>query len=209
MLQKIVTVVRHGQSRSQTGEEFSIDPNLSELGEEQARSLAKVFAGESFDHICLSPLIRARRTYELSGAESEDVAFDSRIVECTLTPGSNYDYSPLLPYRTPPIARADIHNAWNDEPPARIASLVRHLKALPGRRILLFGHCGIFHVLRRYLLGGEDETADLFSYEPEVILHNTAIGKFVIDEQGVENELLSWNETPHLADYETAEYLTR
>lgn len=206
---KIVTVVRHGQSKSQTGEVFSLDPDLSTLGEEQARSLRKVLAGRSFDHIRVSPLIRAARTYELSGAESDDVAFDSRIVESTLTPESNYDYSPLLPYRALPVARPDIYDAWNEAPSARIGAFVRHLKTLPGRSILLFGHCGIFHILRCYLLDGEDENADLYSYEPSVILRNTAIGRFAIGEDGAGNELLSWNETPHLADFEPAEYLTR
>jgi len=201
-------VVRHGQSKAQTGEEEVLNPNLSEVGVEQARSLSSVIGPMQFDHVRLSPLIRAWKTYLLSGASCDDTAFDSRLVECTLTPGRNYDYSPLLPYTTPDIGRPDRFNAWNQDPAARIASLVAELKRLPGSRILLVGHCGIFHVLRSYLLSNERPDVNYHSYDSEIILRNTAIGCISFDTSGTQHEIISWNDVSHLTEREPEVYLT-
>ena len=54
---KLLWLVRHGQSRQQTGEEGWVDPSLSELGAKQAKRLHEVLAGEYFDHIRISLLV--------------------------------------------------------------------------------------------------------------------------------------------------------
>ena len=119
-----------------------------------------------------------------------------------------YDYASILPFKTASIARPDAWNAWMDGPLVRLRSLVRELKRLPGERILLVGHCAIFHVLRCYLLGQERMDVDYQTAEREIILRNTAMGCFSFDPRGTGHELISWNETPHLDHNELAARFT-
>ncbi|MEU6818925.1 histidine phosphatase family protein [Streptomyces sp. NPDC046860] len=62
-------LVRHGETEwSRSGQHTSwTDLPLTELGEEQARSLAPLLAGRTFALTLTSPLARARRTAELAG----------------------------------------------------------------------------------------------------------------------------------------------
>ena len=69
-------LVRHGETEwSANGRHTShTDLDLTEAGVEAARSVAEKLAGTSFARVLTSPLLRARRTAELAGYGSAEVA---------------------------------------------------------------------------------------------------------------------------------------
>ncbi len=64
-----IYLARHGETAwSLTGQHTgTTDLPLTECGEENARRLGKRLGGQRFDRVFTSPLLRARRTCELSG----------------------------------------------------------------------------------------------------------------------------------------------
>ncbi len=123
-------LVRHAESQAQTGEQLSIDADLSELGRQQAARLKAPLANVEFDAVFVSPLKRARQTFELSGASCAkgSVRFDSRIVEA-MQPGG---YLPILPYGPlPAYGSPDGFNAWESDLLRRTRSFFRDLEELP------------------------------------------------------------------------------
>jgi probable phosphoglycerate mutase len=56
-------IIRHAQSQGNTGEDLTTgDPDLTEVGHEQARRLAKRFEGQLIDAVYSSPLRRTQET---------------------------------------------------------------------------------------------------------------------------------------------------
>lgn len=55
-------IVRHGQSKRNTGLESSMDSELTDLGKEQSKRLGKYFSTKDIDYVFCSPMIRARQT---------------------------------------------------------------------------------------------------------------------------------------------------
>ena len=107
---KRIWLVRHGQSRSQTGEsDDHLDPELSDLGVEQARRLVAPLRELPLDAVLISPLRRARQTWQLSQVEADHVEFDSRLIESDW--GLPDRYAPILPVTTPDIALPDRQDA--------------------------------------------------------------------------------------------------
>jgi len=192
---KTVHLFRHGQSQGQTGEGPWLDPVLTELGQQQARNLREFFTGRTFDHIIVSPLTRARRTFELSKAESRDVRFDSRLVECTLDRGPGFDYREILPYETPEYGRPDEADMWTAPAGKRVSSFFEFVRSLPGKEIALFAHCGLFYVMRLYAVGKPIEGEPSFTAREAALLMDN-VGHSVVevgDRQG-EDSLVTWDE---------------
>lgn len=57
-----IVLVRHGQPEWVREGLNVVDPPLTELGHAQARMMAERLAGEQFDQVLVSPLLRARQT---------------------------------------------------------------------------------------------------------------------------------------------------
>jgi broad specificity phosphatase PhoE len=55
-------LVRHGQSKRNSGKADDFDTGLSEIGEEQARRIGKFFVRKKIDQVYCSPLRRAKDT---------------------------------------------------------------------------------------------------------------------------------------------------
>lgn len=186
--------IRHAESTAQTGEGDWLDPDLSAFGDRQARASADYFSDKKYDLVLVSPLRRARRTFELLSPKADHARFDSRLVECTLDRGPGYDYRELLPYPTPGTAEADTADKWTAPAGERIASLLRDLRGLPVARVLLVAHNGILNVLRSHIAGrpifGEPGFEDLVgAYQTD----NTGIHGFIVGEVPTEDRLLFWN----------------
>ena len=64
---KRIRLVRHEHSRSQGGADTGTDPCMSGRGRQQATRLRDRLGSIRFDHVLISPLKRARETFELSG----------------------------------------------------------------------------------------------------------------------------------------------
>lgn len=187
--------MRHAESMAQTGEAEWLDPDLSAFGEEQARAATSYFQDRSFDLILLSPLRRARRTYELSGPRAKTVRFDSRLVECTLDRGPGYDYRELLPYDTPDYAEADQSDMWTVPAGQRVASLLTDLRQLTNNSVLLVAHNGFLNVLRSHIIGrpimGEPSVHMPLDGLPT---DNTGISRFLIDPSQQGDRVIFWNQ---------------
>ena len=196
---KTLHIVRHGQSLNQTGQAPWADPDLSTEGVRQARSLSHFFSNREYDLVISSPLTRARRTFRLSGARGRRVEFDSRLVECTLGRGGEYDYRTLLPYSTPNYGEPDRADMWTLPSGERIRSLLWELRDRPEEHILMFGHCGIFYVLLRHIQG------DRFHGEPvidsevrSILMDNTALSVLALGARPEDDRVVEWNQ--HVGD---------
>lgn len=186
--------IRHAQSTAQTGGDDWLDPDLTALGERQARAAADYFSDKEFDLALISPLRRARRTFELASPKAGHARFDSRLVECTLDRGPGYDYREILPYSTPGSAEADTEDMWTAPAGERIASLLQELRGLSLERVLLVAHNGILNVLRSHIAGspipGEPGLDDLLRAHQT---DNTGVHGFFIGVTPAEDRLLFWN----------------
>ncbi len=189
-----LTLIRHAQSRAQTGEEPWLDPDLTPLGQRQARAAATYFSGNRFDLTIVSPLLRARKTFELMRVRTTEIQFDARLVEVTLNRGPGYDYRALLPYLTPSYGRPDQSDMWLAPAGRRVASLLAELRGFPGR-VLMVGHCGTFHVIRHYLLGDPIDGEPMFDRAARaLIMDNVALTTARLGASPRHDAVLQWNQ---------------
>jgi len=192
---KRLWLVRHAESSAQTGESVSIDSPLSKLGILQAEQLKTVFADINIDITFISPLKRARETYEHSGINCKKVVFDSRLLE-EMPPNS---YSPLLPYEDlPAYGRPDIHNAWNLDSASRAKSFLNEIiESTEYDRILVISHSGILNTLLHSFLTGGKSGEDLY-----VGTNNCGISALTIGAKTApKNTVLFWNSISHVRKY--------
>lgn len=57
-----IVLIRHGQPEWEKYGRSIVDPPLTDLGHRQAAAMASALAGEHFDEVIVSPLLRARQT---------------------------------------------------------------------------------------------------------------------------------------------------
>jgi len=190
---KCLWLVRHAESRGNTGEESDMDPPLTPTGEEQARTLQRSLGGIRFDRIYLSPLKRTRRTFELSALSADHVVFDSRLLEWRPLEA----YQELLPYEAlPDYALGDDHDAWVTDFAERIGSFAEEVRALRFRHVLAVTHggtaCSICNALVGRRPGEQPRPAGM---RP---MHNTGIGQLCLSEDGAACSVGMWNHSGHL-----------
>ena len=192
---KKIWLLRHAESKAQTEEEYGFDTGLSERGEKQAERLKYVFNSLEFDKICLSPLKRARETFEHSGIRGVNIEFDSRIVE--ELPGDAY--SSILPYPVlPGYGAADNHNAWLINARQRAVCFLNELHTIKARHVLVLSHGGFFnHLLTAFLPEHEIKSFENFKY---CQMLNAGISVLYIGPSTKQDALLVWNDIRHLHD---------
>ena len=192
-----IWLVRHGESKSQTKEAGWADPGLSNRGVSQAERLRPILNHINFAHAFISPLQRARQTYELAKVAADDAHFDSRIVECSY--GRTYDE--ILPYSTPAFAQADQYDAWNEPVEQRVKSFAADLRKCKGRRVLIVGHWALFSMLVQHLLGKKN-LREPYSDESVqcLVMENAAISEMVLGHHRFGDALVRWNSYSHVED---------
>jgi len=194
---KQIWLIRHGESRSQTAEEVGLDAALSIRGESQAARLQSRLAEVTFDRVLVSPLQRARQTFESAAVECGTVLFDSRIIECSF----GWSYETLLPYAPPPGAEPDPHDAWLTDPVERARSVCEELTSLDVQRILLVGHWAIFNLVLQWFLGNPDPREPIRGQtQRSAVMDNCGISILGIDDERFGQCLLGWNDTRHVED---------
>lgn len=192
---KKIWLVRHAESTAQTEEEYGYDTGLSVGGRMQALSLLAPLGKMEFDEVFLSPLKRARETFEVSGLPKGNVKFDSRIIE--LMPPELY--SEIFPYeKLPDYGEPDTANAWLDIPEIRVNSFLKNLYSTEAENILVFSHSGCLSMLLNLFLAGSDASNKRASDFKLCVMENAAISAFTISENRREEILLFWNNTAHL-----------
>ena len=191
-----IFLVRHTESKAQTEEEYSLDANLSDFGIQQAKELQNPLTKISFDQIFLSPLKRARQTFEHSEVKCPKVSFDTRLIE--ELPKGMYSEN-ILPYeRTPSYACLDTHNAWEEPVQARALSFISELKDLKKiNNIMVVAHAGILnHIFHCFLNFGANVKPN--KNQVKATMANGAISILEIncDKQST---IIKWNDTSHLS----------
>jgi len=190
---KQIWLIRHGQSKAQTGEDDDgRNPALSTLGERQASRLSGPLGDLAFDLALVSPLRRASRTYELSGVKATAAVFDSRVIESNW--GDPEFYSPVLPVEPPDIAAPDRHDAWRIGAELRSAELIDELLSRDEEKICLFGHWGIFTRLFLVFCGMPAENWAFLA-----MMDNAAISLFEVDADQ-RRFIRYWNDRTHVLD---------
>jgi broad specificity phosphatase PhoE len=188
---KRILLVRHGESREQSGEtRDGVNPVLSARGERQIETLRARLAGCRFDTVYVSPLARAWQTFAGAGVECRRAVYDSRIIEIEWRPG----WYGAMPGEPPPAQAApDREHAWLLPTYERIASFLTEVAADADRLIALFGHQGAFRCL-----------IELFLHLPRsgepirLQMDNCAVSELAIAADG-SRYLRYWNDFHHVA----------
>jgi probable phosphoglycerate mutase len=147
-------LVRHGETPASRGRTLAGWTNvpLTERGEEQAAALRPLRAGESFDGVWSSDLLRAVTTARLAWGEPSQ---DRRLRELSFGDLEGADYMTMDPRVQEGLKRFEGFVAPGgesfEELRARVMSFVDELP--PGRHAL-FTHGGVMRLLAREL--GED-----------------------------------------------------
>lgn len=184
-------LVRHGQSEGNAAGVIQgrLDPPLTPLGREQARSLAERLRAESAaDRIVASPLARARATAEIvAAALGLPLMEEPRLME--------YDFGEASGLT--PAAVRERHPEWSgergdgDERPllpgeegvrafdARVAAVVDDLLALEGRTVAV-AHGGVITTALNLAFGQRGASLRFRRFRME----NCAIAEFARDARG-------------------------
>jgi len=189
-----IYLVRHAESKAQTEEEYSLDANLSDFGLDQSKLLQGVLSQISFDRVYLSPLKRARQTFEHSCVDCADILFDSRIVE-ELPPGM-YDDN-ILPYeQLPDYGIADTHDAWEVPVHERVGAFLEEILSVSDcDNILVVCHAGVLNWLLKLFL---NPAFEIDSTDRRCRMDNTAVSILEVIHNG-RDCLTKWNDTAHLS----------
>lgn len=174
-----ILLVRHGQTAwSLSGQHTgSTDVPLTEVGEDQARRLAPVFAGRDLAAVLVSPRQRARRTAELAGLATAPggLQVDEDLVE--------WDYGAYEGRTTEEISAelGRTFSVWHDgvtpgdtpgetvhQVAVRARSALRRAEALvgpEGRDVVLVAHGHFLRILLATWLGLSPTAGALFALE--------------------------------------------
>ena len=190
-----IWIVRHAESKAQTGEQTGLDTSLSMKGLGQSRKIGSALSEIRFDTVLVSPLRRARETYEASGLSATKARFDSRLIE-SMPPGG---YRDILPYpNLPSYAMPDIHDAWHSDVADRANGIAAELRSSQDENILLISHAMfIGKLMEAMLLGGiRHETRIEFIFHTE----NASVSLLSFDSQeSTSVKIRFWNRTDHLS----------
>jgi broad specificity phosphatase PhoE len=192
---KKIWLLRHAESKAQTEEEYGFDTGLSDNGKKQADRLKNVFKDTSFDKIYISPLKRARETFERAGIKCCNIEFDSRIVEEL----HGDAYSAILPY--PPLpgyGKTESHNAWLISARQRAICFLKELYTIEARQVLVLSHSGFFnHLLTAFLPEDEIGLSERFKL---CRISNAGISVIYIGSNIKNDAMLIWNDIRHVHD---------
>jgi broad specificity phosphatase PhoE len=159
-------LVRHAQSQGNTGEDLaSGDPDLTEVGREQARRLGERMMRQRIDVIYASPL---RRTQETALAVADllglEVIPKADLREIDLGQGSA-DVRALSPEEQERVARRIVEEGtWDAFPGSegsraarrRVQQAIDSIVALhPGQRVMVVTHAGVIQTYISLVLGLE------------------------------------------------------
>ena len=173
------------------------DPELSPVGQEQARLLGSYLADESIDAIYASPLRRASQTARAVAEHHDlDIVVDDGLAEYDR--GSN-EYVPVEELKAADDPRwHDIRDGvWNsaDESEAEfiarvIASAERIVETHSGQRVLAVCHGGVINAYLAHVLGLGNKRG--FFYPNYTSIHRIAAAR------SGERSIVTVNETSHL-----------
>lgn len=173
-MSRLVFLARHAEVERDEPWRFrgQGDRPLSERGREQARVVARVLAGRSFDALYCSPLARCRQTLApLALAAGREPRILAELAEIDLGQWDGLSVDEVE-RRFPGAYAARGADLGGFRPAggesfedlrARAEKALAHMLAEPGERILAMTHAGIIRVLLCAVLGLS--TAEVFRFE--------------------------------------------
>lgn len=149
---KTIYLVRHAESKSQSGEDpDELNPLLSLRGEEQAKALGEQFKGIKVNKVFLSPLLRAWMTFRLCEIKTRLTCVTSLLIEDY--PGRTGVYDELISSPDPAVFPGDEDDAWQMDGEERARRLIVKLVRDKASTIVCFGHWAMFNQLMQVYLG--------------------------------------------------------
>ena len=157
-------LVRHAQSQGNTGEDLTTgDPDLTDVGWEQARRLGERMKGQRADVIYASPLRRTQQTATaIAGVAGLDVIPKADLREVTLGQPDS-DIRLLSPEEQAQIARRIVsEGTWDAFPGSEGSAAARQrigavmgeiVGAHPGQRVVIVSHAAFIQTFVSLVLG--------------------------------------------------------
>lgn len=188
-----IYLVRHGHSEGNEKDIFGTDPQLTDLGKQQAKELAEQLKGVHFDGIFASTLIRAKQTAEVIALEKKIAVqttellkerywgeFEGKIQKQVIAElGHLFEKAKTLNIKERSDYRLAPHVETEEEMMARFITALREIAvAYSGKNVLIVSHQ---YILRLFLLHIGYLTVETFY---ETSLGNS--GYINIESDGVE-----------------------
>lgn len=183
-------LVRHAQSQGNTGEDLTTgDPDITEVGWEQARRLGERLKGQRIDRIYASPLRRTQQTASAIGQVSGlDVLPKADLTEVVLGQ-ADYDIRLLPEKKRERVAeRIMTEGTWDAFPGSegsaaarkRVRSVIHEIvDAHPGERLVLVSHAGFIQTFVSLALG-LDRDFVFYPFNASVTSVRAKDGRFVL-----------------------------
>lgn len=175
---KTIYLVRHAESKAQSGEDpDEVNPLLSLKGEEQAKALGEQLRTMAVNKVYLSPLLRAWMTFRLADIKPRTTYVTSLLAE--EHSGNPGIYRELISSPDPAIFPGDEDDAWELDGIERSRRLLIKLVRDKASTIVCFGHWAIFNRLLQVFLGYEAELT-----ERRLVFENCSISKLLVEPDG-------------------------
>jgi 2,3-bisphosphoglycerate-dependent phosphoglycerate mutase len=193
-----LVLIRHAQPRRVEVTDGPADPELSELGRDQARLLAEYLAEERIDRVIASPLRRALQTAQpVADVRRLTVEVADGIAEYDKESG---EYIPIEQLRAEglpgwqDVLTGNVHRAAGVDPHEFrndvVAAVEEIVEAHPGENVAVVCHGGVINAYVSHILGIDDPSG--FFYPNYTSIHRVAGAR------GGQRTVLSLNETAHL-----------
>ena len=194
-------LIRHAQSQGNTGNDLtSGDPDLTEVGRQQAERLGKRMKSQRLDAIYASPLRRTQETaFAIADTMGLDVVPKADLVEVTMG-RADYDIRQLPEEEQVSIARRIVEDGtWDAFPGSEGSATARSrvggvmdeiIAAHPGERVAVVVHAGFIQTYVSMVLGLERD----FIFYP----FNASIAS--VRAKGDTRVIWRLNDVAHLAD---------
>lgn len=184
-------MIRHGRPERLVGVEGGADPDLTEVGHQQAAAMADWLAHEQLDAIYASPMARARQTSQpLETGLDMAAIVDERVREFDHRESS---YIPMEELRADKAAwKAYVESeekSTRDEFGATVMDGIDEMVARhKGQRIAVVCHGGVINIVAARVLG----LPDRMFFNPDY----TSVNRFMFASSG-ERSVVSLNDTGH------------
>jgi len=183
-------LVRHAQSQGNTGEDLTTgDPDLTEVGWEQARRLGARLKTQRIDHIYASPLQRTRQTASAIAEESGLEVLTKEDLREVVLGQADYDIRLLPEKERASVARLILSDGtWDAFPGSegsevarkRVRSVIREIvNDHPGQRLVLVSHAAFIQTFISVSLG-LDRDFIFYPFNASITSVRAKDGRFVI-----------------------------
>jgi len=183
-------LVRHAQSQGNTGEDLTTgDPDLTDVGWEQARRLGERLKSQRIDRIYASPLHRTQQTASAIADGSRLAVLTKADLTEVVLGQADYDIRLLSEKERDSVAeRITVEGTWDAFPGSEGSAAARkRVRAViheivddhPGERIVLVSHAGFIQTFVSLALG-LDRDFIFYPFNASITSIRAKDGRFVL-----------------------------